>query len=96
MNRFIPKIEALLTRLGAEHDKDKFTLQTKVGPLTLYPTENTTEGPGTVFGRFDDPDKAKQLVDCNPYSGKWNHHYFNPWTVDTAVNDLAYQLEKVL
>lgn len=26
-----------------------------------------------VFGRFDEPDCAKKFVDCNPYSGKWNH-----------------------
>ena len=32
----------------------------------------------------------------NPYSGKWNHHYFGDWSPDTAAFDLERQLRKVL
>lgn len=27
-----------------------------------------------IAGRFDDPDAAYAMVDCNPFSGKWNWH----------------------
>lgn len=27
-----------------------------------------------VMGRFRDPKKASVFTDCNPFSGKWNHH----------------------
>lgn len=94
--RFVTKVNELLLNLGAEQQEDRFVLQTRAGGLTLHPTENTTEGLGTVFTRFDDPQAARQLVDCNPYSGKWNHHYFGGWTVETATDDLSAQLKKVL
>lgn len=31
-----------------------------------------------VPGRFEDHVAARRLTDCNPHSGKWNHHAF--WT----------------
>ena len=30
-----------------------------------------------VYSRFDDPKQASDFVNCNPYSGKWNFHYFS-------------------
>jgi hypothetical protein len=94
--RFLAKVKELLFSLGAQQEDDRFILTTKVGTLTLHPTENRAEGLGTVFGRFDDPKAARQLVDCNPFSGKWNHHYFDGWTAETAVANLSFWLGKVL
>ena len=93
---FLAKVKELLLSLGAQQEDDHFILQTKVGKLTLYLSENRTEGLGTVFTRFDDEKAARQLVDCNPFSGKWNHHYFDGWTVETAVENLSFWLGKVL
>jgi hypothetical protein len=96
--RFLKQAVALLLSLGAKQDGGetyRFTLETKAGRLRLHPTENTTSGPGTVFTRFDDPDAARHLVDCNPFSGKWNHHYFDG-TVDNAIENLTYWLRRVL
>ena len=93
---FLSKVTALLLSLGAEQNGDNFTLQTKAGRLTLHPSKNETIGLGTVFTRFNDPQAARQLVDCNRFSGKWNQHYFDAWTVETAVEDLTFQLDKVL
>ena len=94
--RFVAKAKALLLDLGAEQSGDGFILQTKAGKLTLHPSKNETIGLGTVFTRFDDPQAARQLVDCNPFSGKWNFHYFDGWTVETAIDDLSAQLRTVL
>jgi len=94
--QFIAKVAALLMDLGAMPGEYDFALQTKAGLLKLHPTENQVEGLGTVFTRFDDPHTARQLVDCNPFSGKWNFHFFSGWNVDSALEELRYQLRKVL
>jgi hypothetical protein len=96
--RFVKGVKELLLSLGAEeHDDDQFVLQTKAGRLTLHPVENVgIEGPGTVFGCFDDPKAARQFVDCNPSSGKWNHHYFGGTTMEAALADLEFQLRRVV
>ena len=94
--RFVKQATQLLLDLGAtEEEGYSFTLQTKAGLLRLHVTENKTSGPGTVFTRFDDPKAARKLVDCNPHSGKWNHHYFDG-TVESAIENLSFWLKKVL
>jgi hypothetical protein len=97
--RFVQKAVELLLSLGAKENEGnlyRFTMQTKAGSLHLTPEANTTVGLGTLFTRFDDPATARQIVDCNKYSGKWNHHYFDGWTVETAIADLKYWLGKVI
>jgi hypothetical protein len=94
--RFVKEAQALLLSLGAVQQGDDFILQTKAGRLTLHPAEDRLDGLGTVFTRFDDPQAARKLVDCNRFSGKWNQNYFHDWTTETAIYDLGYQLSKVL
>jgi hypothetical protein len=94
--QFFKQVGQLLVSLGAEQQGEEFTLQTKAGRLMLHPTENKTDGPGTVFGRFDDPKAARQFVDCNAFSGKWNHHYFDGWSLETAIADLSFRLKSML
>jgi hypothetical protein len=97
--RFVRKATERLLSLGAKEDAGetyRFTVQTKAGILRLHPDENQTSGPGTLFTRFDDPAAGRRLVDCNQFSGKWNHHYFDPWDVDTAISDLTFWLGKVI
>ncbi len=94
--RFLAKAKALLLDLGAVLEGEEYILQTSVGGLKLHPTENMSEGLGTVFTRFDDPKAARRLVDCNQFSGKWNHHFFSGWTVETAIEELVFQLRRVM
>ena len=97
--RFVKQAVQLLLSLGAKQDGGetyRFTLQTKAGRLRLHPDEHDTIGLGTVFTCFDNPQAARQIVDCNRFSGKWNFHYFDGWTVETAIQELTYWLGKVL
>ena len=94
--RFLASVVALLLSLGAQQDDDHFILQTKAGRLTFFPDISGRDELGTVFARFDDPKAARQLVECNPHSGKWNHHYFDGWTVETATDDFTARLRRVL
>ena len=94
--RFVANAKALLLGLAARQKEDEFIMQTRVGRLTLHPVEHGKEELGTVFARFEDPEAAHEIVDCNPFSGKWNHHYFGGWTVETAISDLSAQLRMVL
>ena len=93
---FLAKVAALLLDLGATPSDYDFALPTRVGLLKLHPSENMTEGLGTVFTRFDDPKAATELVPSNPYSGKWNFHFFNGWSVESALEEFTLQLAKVL
>ena len=97
--RFVRKAVELLLSLGAKETVNglyRFTMQTKAGSLHLTPEANTTIGLGTLFTRFNDLQAAQQLVNCNKYSGKWNHHFFDGWTVETAIADLTFWLGKVI
>jgi acetylornithine deacetylase/succinyl-diaminopimelate desuccinylase-like protein len=96
--RFVKQANKLIESLGGVHRErhNEWELETRFGRLVLHVTENYVGGPGTVFTRFDDPSIAKRNVCCNRCSGKWNHHYFEEWTVETALVDLEYRLRKVL
>jgi hypothetical protein len=91
----------LIESLGAKLVDEWYPwrLETKAGTLILLVQAHKGRkigGPGTVFTRFDSPPDARELVDCNPYSGKWNHHYFDGWTMENSLADLQYWLRKVL
>ena len=92
--QFIAQVTALLLGLGAESLDYEFVLHTRAGRLKLHPTENMAKGLGTVFTRFDDPQAARQLVACNPFSGKWNFHFFNGWTVEGAIRNSPFNYEE--
>jgi hypothetical protein len=97
--RFVKKVTQLLLELGAKQDGGEvypFTLQTRAGRLVLHPDGDQRIGLGTLYTCFDDPQAARQFVDCNRFSGKWNHHFFDGWTVETALHDLSSQLRRVL
>ena len=98
--QFLAKVIELLQSVGAvETDSTyRLTLETKAGRLALHPDPNDTMGIGTVFTRFDDPQGAVAILgqSVNQYSGKWNHHYFDGWTVETALADFEIQIRRVL
>ena len=77
-------------------------IESKYGPLLLRVDDyerkvryGRTEQVGAVFTRFDDVTRAPRFVDCNPHSGKWNHHYFGHWTVYRAILNLGFHLQAV-
>jgi hypothetical protein len=96
-----------LLALGATHSTDKglnwdiYSLSTKVGVLRVtiinykYPQScNNKSAVLTVFSKFDSPDLAKTLTDCNSWSGKWNFHVFaKNWTSGKAFAE--YVLNRI-
>jgi hypothetical protein len=96
--RFVHRCHELIKTFGGVRTEGfyEWALPTRYGRLGLTVTENTAGGPGTVFTRFDDPQAAHPHTGCNRFSGKWNHHYFDNWTVDTALADLECDLHRVL
>ena len=88
----------LIESLGAKPVDEWYPwrLETKAGPLSIRVDEEVASVIGTVYARFDSPLDGKELVDCNPHSGKWNRHYFDGWTVESALADLEFWLRKVL
>ena len=96
--RFVKRCNEVIASLGGTRSDGiyQWELATRYGSLGLSVSENRFEGPGTVFTRFDDPKAARRHTNCNPHSGKWNHHYFDGWTVETALADFEYRVRSVL
>jgi hypothetical protein len=88
---------------GSYHD---YALQSKYGKLEFtarlnHEVVNATRnrcGPGSVFARFEDVKAAVAGLrsEVNPFSGKWNHHYFSGWKIEEALAAFRLELEKVL
>lgn len=85
VQKFCKDAAELFTRLGFEpfppdvppydlHGRD-LRIQTDVGTFIVHPPHMETWFPSSledINGRFTEPARAAKLVDCNPYSGKWN------------------------
>lgn len=80
------------------------SLTTKAGRLSIHLSQrhktrrNPREGID-VMTRFDDVDAAKKILNpnydgLNPYSGKWNHHFYTS-KIDSIVETLTYKFSKV-
>lgn len=103
---FIRLAGAMFERLGARlmselSHEDQWAgyehfLVTKAGVLYLRIENDTSFALGTIFGRFSHPSLAKQFVDCNPYSGKWNFHFFADWTPESAVESVEHNLSEMV
>ncbi len=98
--RFVAGANAIIALLGAvlsdpARESYHWILATKSGGLRLTVTENSTQGPGAVFCRFDQPQVASRCVGCNEHSGKWNHYWFKG-TVDHALHELEQRLKSVM
>ena len=88
----------LLKSLGAVEQRSsnpwpQYTLNTPAGELRLsihtdlwLCDQPWFKGGGWpwVAGRFEDVKAATELTrgESNPYSGKWNHHYWHNWADD--------------
>lgn len=78
--KFQTKVKEWLTQIGAIQDESKYLLlPTIAGILRISFGENEISLV-SIFGRFDAPALALALaknkgINCNHYSGKWNHHY---------------------
>ncbi|MNJ77960.1 hypothetical protein D3C77_755830 [compost metagenome] len=51
----------------------------------------------TIFGRFEEVEKASKMLPCNPYTGKYNFHSYNREEVirgiETMLERYAYEIE---
>jgi len=81
------------------HDGDEsrfydWTLPTDLGPLLV----SVHSGSPDIFCRFDDTARAKARLGArygrlNPYSGKWNFHFPEEWTVEDMFAAWLRELE---
>ena len=71
---------------------------TDYGPLYVHPSNDAGSEVATVFCRFEDVEKAREIpcpIKPNPYTGKWNFHVwaheaeFLPGMVETQLRKLV-------
>ena len=75
-NEFREAVLELLTKFGAEKSElYQYKIKTEnLGDLYISLHDDSLSYCYSIFTRFEDVDKAKQYVDCNPFSGKFNFH----------------------
>ena len=106
--RLVEEMTAFLISLGTRIEPDLYlgyqmVLDTNVGPyyMTLYPGDSANDL-GWIAGKFDDltePLKVLGSSDCNginPFSGKWNHYFFYPHTVETSIEMMKFNLNQIM
>lgn len=79
----------------SDNTRDWFTawnVKTHVGNLKITLHDDAGSEIYSIYTKFDEPKRAKEHVDCNPYSGKWNIHHSN---VDWVVDELEERLDTV-
>jgi hypothetical protein len=62
-------------QLPWHEETPEFEVETKAGKYTFHHDPQIGPRPLNfigVKGRFHEPARAKQVVNCNPFSGKWN------------------------
>lgn len=77
-----------------QYGEEEYTVQTIVGPYACHAQRAFGAGRVklrflSVMGRFADPAKAKTLVDCNPFNGKWNFDGQGNRKTETEARGLA-------
>jgi hypothetical protein len=102
---FAEKATEVIRQAGGREQPDDTGLyswlipETRCGPLYLHVADAGSHGLGFVAGCFACPDRAVAVLGAevvNKHSGKWNHHYFNPWGTDDAVVGFEWSLKRVL
>jgi hypothetical protein len=97
--KLLKRIKEVAIEKGAEPTPDgsyQFQLQTCVGLLHLALSEGHTLA--SVFGRFDEPERAVELIGrqhMNPYSGKWNRHWSKDDDPESALLLFKADLERL-
>lgn len=73
----------------------RLVITTRAGLLRL----SYHRGDFSLYGRFDDEDAATKLLGygkSNPYSGKWNHHYWGWDAPDAAAAVCISEIRRIL
>jgi hypothetical protein len=97
--KLLKRIEEVAIEKGAmptPNGSYQFQLQTCVGLLRLSLSEGHTLA--SVFGRFDEPERAVELIGrqhMNPYSGKWNRHWSKEDDPESALLLFKNDLERL-
>jgi hypothetical protein len=95
---YAARLEAVLEELGCKPTGQKYYykhfVETRAGRLLVDVHPNMCERGAAVLTRFDEPARAVALLGdrfgfaygngVNPYSGKWNHHFFSETSVEEA------------
>lgn len=95
---------AVIRELGGVRDvkwptNAQYELETKYGPLSLHVVVNGANEGATAYARFlkEGPEGFPHLAHINPYTGKWNHHFFvHPDGHDRAVESFRRDLSGIV
>jgi len=76
---FNEKVISVILSAGFENDeelgKNRYTKMTRFGLVKIYVPEQNEWATYTIFSRFENPEMASRVFNCNRFSGKHNFHY---------------------
>lgn len=84
---FLKRVEAFVESVGGEDHPNvargsygsTLQMETVFGNLALWPrSAEKRDRLWTIFAKFDEPERAREKLPCNPFSGKWNFHGNDP------------------
>lgn len=76
---FVKEVQEILQKYGCQEEESglyTYAVQTKVGKLLIRVDDNVGSTVYTIYMRFEEPKRAVERTDCNPYTGKHNIHTF--------------------
>lgn len=87
--KFNKGVQKLITKYKAtKNNEDRYEIITIGGKYT-FRIDDDSSYVLSIFGRFEDVDRAKEYINCNPYSGKHNFHTY-------SAESILYQFEDFL
>jgi hypothetical protein len=95
--RFASLVDNNLIEWGArrtEREPYEYEIDTVYGVLRIDVDLDDTSIP-SIFTRFDEPGRVKS-IDANPYSGKWNFHWYADDSWRAAYVGFCLELGNIL
>lgn len=99
MKEFVQDAKEFFLSMGMKEKETissfiEFEKQTKYGLFTAK-IDQELSAVYSVYGLFEDVEKAKNVFNCNPYTGKYNFHSFDLPLNEVYIN-FCIHFESVL
>lgn len=101
---FVTRLRTVLLELGckpATRGHYQYTLETRAGTLRVSVHPNSARIGAWVATLFEEHHRATELLgqgfigDPNPYTGKWNHHFFDDaLTLEESIAEAEAHLRR--
>lgn len=96
--KFLADLQAYFVLAGATEPEScgKQVMQTPLGPLDIRVFDDWVHTCFVAVKAAHPWTVRHARMECNPYSGKWNFHFWNNETPDVAISHIGHYIGKLL